>query len=73
MVVLVTPGAVVGPDDPIVIVERTDGRAFTPPAGLRRPAAQDLPDASCPGTIEELRASDTSDTTATPADTEKQE
>jgi multidrug resistance efflux pump len=66
MEVLVTPGAEVGPDDPIVIVERTDGRVFTPPAGLRRPHAQDLPDESCPGTIEELRTSDTTDGTATP-------
>ncbi|MGE3960549.1 MAG: hypothetical protein AB7F65_02570 [Dehalococcoidia bacterium] len=56
--VLVTPGAEVEGDASIVIVERTDGRLFTPPPGLRAPDPQDLPDDSCPGTIEELRASD---------------
>jgi multidrug resistance efflux pump len=56
--VLVTPGAEVEGDAPIVVVERTDGRVFTPPAGLRAPDPQDLPDSSCPGTIEELHAAD---------------
>jgi len=56
--VLVTPGAEVEGDAPIVVVERTDGRVFTPPAGLRAPDTQDLPASSCPGTIEELRARD---------------
>ncbi|MCA9850526.1 MAG: hypothetical protein KC461_07770, partial [Dehalococcoidia bacterium] len=56
--VLVTPGAQVEGDAPIVVVERTDGRVFTPPAGLRAPDPQDLPASSCPGTIEELRAAD---------------
>ena len=56
--VLVTPGAQVESDAPIVVVERTDGRVFTPPAGLRAPDPQDLPASSCPGTIEELRAAD---------------
>jgi len=56
--VLVTPGAEVEGDAPIVIVERTDGRVFTPPAGLRAPDAQDLPAGSCPGTIEELQETD---------------
>ena len=56
--VLVTPGAEVEGDAEIVIVERTDGRKFTTPAGLRAPDPQDLPASSCPGTIEELRAAD---------------
>lgn len=56
--VLVTPGAQVEADASIVIVERTDGRIFTPPAGIRAPHPQDLPAGSCPGTIEELRAAD---------------
>jgi len=58
MEIVTSPGAEVGPDDPIVIVERTDGRVFTPPAGLRRPAAEDLPSTSCPGSIAELQTSD---------------
>src|SRR5690606_10520513 len=49
MEIAAAPGAEVGPDDPIVIVERPDGRISTPPGGLRRPAAEDLPDATCPG------------------------
>src|SRR5690606_17846692 len=57
--VLVTPGAEVAGDASIVVVERTDGRVFTPPAGLRAPDSRDLPSGSCPSTIEELRALDT--------------
>ncbi len=63
--VLVTPGAQVGGDAEIVIVERTDGRKFTPPAGLRAPDTQDLPASSCPGTIEELHAADSGTAAAT--------
>lgn len=63
--VLVTPGAEVEGDAPIVIVERTDGRVFTPPAGLRAPDTQDLPASSCPGTIEELRTVDARAATST--------
>lgn len=58
MEVLVTPGAQVEGDAAIVVVERTDGRVFTPPAGLRAPDAQDLPAGSCPGTIDELKTAD---------------
>lgn len=56
--VLITSGAQVDADSSVVMVERTDGRAFKPPAGLRAPSPQDLPPASCPGTIDELRAAD---------------
>lgn len=57
--VLVTAGAEVDADSPIVIVERTDGRVFTPPAGQRAPAPEDLPDgASCPSTIVEFATAD---------------
>lgn len=63
--VLVTPGAEVEGDAPIVVVERTDGRLFTPPAGLRAPDTQDLPSSSCPGTIEELRTLDSGEAAST--------
>ncbi len=56
--VLVTPGAEVEGDATIVVLERTDGRVFTPPAGLRAPDPRDVPATSCPGTIEELHSSD---------------
>lgn len=58
MEILAAPGAEVADVDPIVIVERTDGRVFTPPAGLRRPAAEDLPDETCPSSIDELQRAD---------------
>lgn len=58
MEVLVTAGASVEPDSAVVVVERTDGRKFTPPAGVRAPHPQDLPNGSCPGNIDELRAAD---------------
>jgi len=61
--VLVTPGAEVAGDTPIVIAERTDGRVFAPPPGLRAPNAQDLPAGSCPGTLDELRQTDAAATT----------
>jgi len=61
--VLISAGAEVGGGDPVVIVERTDGRSFTPPAGLRPPAPQDLPDASCPSTLAELESADTASAT----------
>ncbi len=56
--VLASAGSEVEPDAPIVVVERTDGRVFTPPAGARAPHVEDLPAASCPGTYEELAAGD---------------
>jgi len=57
--VLVTAGAEVEGDAPIVVVERTDGRVFTPPGGNRAPATEDLPaGATCPGSIEEITVSD---------------
>ncbi len=63
--VLVTPGAEVEGDAPIVVVERTDGRAFAPPPGLRAPHPQDLPAGSCPGTLEELQEADAASAAAT--------
>lgn len=53
-----TAGAELEADAAVVIVERTDGRVFTPPAGARAPHVEDLPRASCPGTYEELVAAD---------------
>src|SRR5690606_12141847 len=62
--VLITAGAELEADAPVVVVERTDGRVFTPPAGNRAPAIDDLPPgASCPGSIEELRAADAGNAT----------
>jgi len=53
-----TSGAELDAGSAVVVVERTDGRVFTPPAGARAPHIQDLPQLACPGTITELAAFD---------------